>query len=181
MNYLGQLFEFLQKLIVWWVTIMPWEKAVHVRVGKKVKVLAAGLHLRIPFIDRVYIQTTRLRVVQCPVQTVTTRDGKTITIFMNLGYTIEDIYKLYSTLYQADQTLCNMMHGITAVEVFSKDLADCTPDHLEGTVKEKMKGDDFGLSFKYMKITSFAVVKTYRLIMSDGYMENRLQTDTQKV
>lgn len=180
MNYLGQLFEFLQRLIVWWVTIMPWEEAVHVRMGKKIRVLAAGLHLRIPFIDRVYVQTTRLRVIQCPVQTVTTRDGVTLTISMNMGYQIVNILKLYNTLYDAERTLCNMMHGITADEVWRLDRSECTPARLEEAVNEKMSGDDFGLLFKYMNITSFAAVRTYRLIQSDGWMERNLNTDQQK-
>lgn len=180
MNYLGQLFEFIQKLVIWWVTIMPWERGVHVRIGKNVKVLEAGLHLRIPFLDRVYVQTTRMRVVQSTIQTLTTRDGKTVTVLMSLGYTIEDIYKLYNTLYHTEQTLCNMMQGIIADEIYARDLIDCIPSRLEELVSGKMKGEDYGLDFKYLKITGFAVVKTYRLIQDGHWLPDNLQTDKQK-
>lgn len=127
MNYVGQIFEFIQKLLVWWVTIMPWEEGVFVRGGKRTRIIKAGIHFRIPFYDQVYVQTTRMRVVQGPLQTVTTMDGKTITIVMNMGYTIQDISRLYNTLYHADQTLCNMMMGIVADEVYARDLKDCIP------------------------------------------------------
>lgn len=182
MNYIGQIFDFIQKLLVWWVTIMPWEKGVHVRMGKKIKVLDGGLHFRIPFIDRVYVQTIRMRVVQFPPQTVTSKDGKTITLMMNMGYTIENIVKLYQTLYHADQTLSNMMQGIIANEIYKRDLIDCIPNELEAAIQKNMDGDDFGLNFKYINITSFAVVRTYRLIQ-DGFwsrIENDLQTDKSK-
>lgn len=64
MTYIGQLIEFIQRMFVWWVIVQPWEKGIHVRMGKRVKVLNEGIHLRIPFIDQVNIQTTRLRVMQ---------------------------------------------------------------------------------------------------------------------
>lgn len=180
MNYVGQIFEFIQKLVIWWVTIMPWEEAVHVRMGKKVRVLKGGLHLRIPFIDRVYVQTTRVRVMQGPPQTVSTKDGKTITIVANIGYAIEDILRLYETLYHAEMTLSNIMQGIISDEVFSRNLIDCTPSALEEVLRKKMKGEDFGLRFEYMKVTSFAVVRTYRLIQDSHWTPNSLDTDKQK-
>lgn len=180
MNQLGQILEFLQKLIVWWVTIMPWEQAVHIRMGNRVKVIGAGLHVRIPFIDRVYVQTTRVRVMQGPPQTVSTKDGKTVTIATNIGYAIEDILKLYQTLYHAEMTLSNIMQGIMSDEVFSRNIADCTPSILEAVLREKLTGSQFGLRFDYMKITSFAVVRTYRLIQDSHWTPNALETDKQK-
>jgi regulator of protease activity HflC (stomatin/prohibitin superfamily) len=181
MEYIGKLFDFLQRLIVWWITIMPWEKAVHVRLGKRVKILSAGIHLRIPLIDCVYVQTTRMRVVQLPPQTVTTKDGKIITISMNMGYTIVDILILYQTLYHADQTIGNIIQGVVADEIYKRDLIQCIPKELEIAVQSNIDGVDYGLEFKYINITGFAVVKTYRLIQ-DGYwsqINNELQTDKQ--
>lgn len=183
MNYIGQIFDFIQRLFVWWVSIMPWERAVHVRLGKKVKILEQGMHLRIPFIDRVYIQTVRMRVIQLPPQTVTTLDGKTITITMNMGYVIDDILKLYQTLYHADQTIGNMIQGVMANEVYKRDLINCVPLELETAVTNAVKGDDYGLTFRYINVTGFAVVRVYRLIQ-DGYwsqMSNDLQTDKPKI
>lgn len=181
MNYIGQLFEFLQKLVIWWITVMPWEEAVHVRMGKTVKVLKEGLHLRIPFIDRVYIQDIRVRIMQSPPQTVTTKDGKTITLIMSVGYSIVDIYKLYNSLYHVDQTLCTMMQGIIAEEVYSRDLINCFPVDLEYAVKSKMIGDVYGLRFDNIKIVGFAIVKTYRLIQDSHWLPDGLAIDKQKV
>lgn len=164
MEYIGQIIRALQNLVIWWITIMPWEEAIHVRFGKTTKVLRAGLHLRIPLVDRVYVQTTRIRIAQCPVQTLTTKDGKTVTIVMNLGYSITDIHQLYATLYHADPTLINMMQGYLADEVFSRFLVDCSPADLENAVKVQMNGENFGLHFEYVKIVGFAVVRTYRII-----------------
>jgi regulator of protease activity HflC (stomatin/prohibitin superfamily) len=180
MNYIGQIIEFLQRFFIWWVTIMPWEEAVHVRIGKHTKVIRAGIHLRLPFIDRVYVQTTRLRVLQVPPQTVTTSDGKTVTLVVNLGYSICDIQKLYQTLYHADQTLANIVMAAIAETVASHSLADLTPAIIEQDAAKHLASDDYGLKFEHTKITGFAVVKTYRLIQDGHWLPDGLRTDQQK-
>lgn len=181
MNYIGQIIEFIQRFFIWGVTIMPWEEAVHVRLGKRVRVLKAGLHLRIPFIDRVYVQTTRLRVVQLAPQTLTTKDGKCITLVLNMGYNIVDIKALYSTLFHAEQTLANMISGAVSDIISSRDLAECGPAFIEKQAEIYMQQrNEFGLHFEYVKITTFAVVKTYRLLQESHWLANDLSTDKQK-
>lgn len=180
MNYIGQILEFIQRFFIWWVQIMPWEEAVHVRWGKHMKVLQAGIHWRLPFIDRVYVQTTRLRVLQMPPQTVTTMDGKTVTLVINLGYSIRDIKKLYQTLYHADQTMANIAMAAIAETVANTTLQDLTPAKIEAQASQSLNADDYGLSFEQTKITGFAVVKTYRLIQDGHWLPDGLKMDQQK-
>jgi hypothetical protein len=49
-----QIIEALKGLLVWWVTVAPWERALRVRLGKRVTLLGPGVHLRIPVADRVF-------------------------------------------------------------------------------------------------------------------------------
>lgn len=183
MNYVSQIIEFLQRFFIWWVTIMPWEEAVHVRVGTRVSILQAGIHLRIPFIDRIYIQTTRLRVTQGPPQTVTTSDGKALTLVACLGYSIIDIRKVYMNLFQAEATLVNMIQGIIADQISFRTLEQCHPSELEKAIVADMArmGTLYGLRFEYTKITGFAVVRTYRLIQdSSHWVPDTLNTNLPK-
>ena len=76
MEIVNQIFVFIGKLFEWWFTVMPWEQAIFIRAGKGERVLGKGLYFKIPFIDRVYIQQTRLRIIDLPVQTVSTLDRK---------------------------------------------------------------------------------------------------------
>lgn len=180
MNYISQLIEFLQKLFVWWVTILPWERAVHVRMGKRVHILSEGMHLRIPFIDQVYTQTTRLRVMQGPPQTVTTRDGKTLMLVMAIGYTITDIEKVYRGIFHPEQSLSNMVQGAIADFVSASLLTECIPSHIEARVKEAMDSTGYGLSFEYVKVTGFAQVRTYRMIQDGHWLPDGLRMEEQK-
>lgn len=181
MNYIGQILEFIQRFFIWWVQIMPWEKAIHVRLGKHTRVIGAGVHLRLPFIDRVYVQTTRLRVVQLPPQTVTTADRHAVTIITSLGYTIENIEKLYQTLFHADQTLANIMMAAVAEIVASTNLSELMPAIIEKGATDGLDAGDYGLKFDYVKVTGFAVVKAYRLIQDGHWLPDGLDTSKQKV
>jgi hypothetical protein len=176
MNYIGQIFDFIQKLLVWWVTVMPWEEAVFIRGGKRMKVIRAGIHLRIPFYDQAYLQTTRLRVMTSPPQTVTTKDGTTITIVMALGYSIVDIKKLYLTLFQPESTLCNILQSSVAEAVREANYEICTPAFIEAKAGKDMEIDDYGLKFEYIKATGFSQVKVYRLIQDNHWNPDSLNT-----
>lgn len=178
MEQLAKIFEFVKSVFIWWIIVNPWESAIRVRFGKNSVILAGGCHFRIPFFDRVYIQTTRLRVLSLPPQTVTTKDGKTLTIVSAIGYTISDMYKLYETLYQPEPTLCNIVMGSTSEYLCVHDLSECSPNLIESYVLPKLSGTDFGIKFEYFKITGYAVVRTYRLIQDGHWTPDELRTNT---
>lgn len=180
MNYIGQIIEFIQRFFIWWVSIMPWERAVHVRLGKRMKVLEEGVHLRVPFIDRVYVQTTRLRVMQGPPQTVTTRDGKTITIVIAMGYSITDIIKLYTTLFHAEQTLCNIMQSQVADSIALMDAKELRASRVEEELVGMLDKQDYGLKFEYCKVVSLAQVRVLRLIQEGHWLPDALTMNQAK-
>lgn len=55
----------------------PWEAALRVRLGRRVVMLGPGFHLRIPFLDRTFVRSVRLRTISDSGQTVVTQDGDT--------------------------------------------------------------------------------------------------------
>lgn len=57
----GAIFRFFRQFQIW-VVVAPWEQAVRVRLGKHLSVLNAGVHLKLPFADLVYLQSVRLRI-----------------------------------------------------------------------------------------------------------------------
>lgn len=180
MGVLNSITEFLQKLFQWWFTVMPWEQALLIRKGKNVRLLGAGLYLKVPFIDSVYIQTTRMRMVDTPMQTVSTRDGNTVTIKAVIGYTIADIQVLYNKLYHPEMTLNSMSMGFIGEFVRSSLTSEITPTNIEAHVNANIKASDYGLKDLVVKITTFAVVKTFRLIQDGSYLGEGLNMDPKK-
>lgn len=178
MNYFKEVLDYLTKIFQWWVIISPWEKAIRVRFGKHTKILDGGTHFRIPFFDIVYVQCFRMRVVQMPVQTISTKDGHTLSVVICGGYSIKNIEKLYNRMAMPEGTISNMIMGEASQYIYSHNLTECNPELLEAKILERLNLDDFGIKYEYVKVLGYAVVKTFRLIQDQSWMPNALDVNT---
>jgi regulator of protease activity HflC (stomatin/prohibitin superfamily) len=162
---LWQLLERFGRLFVWAVIIMPWEQGLRVRAGRRQAVLGPGVHLRIPYLDVVYRQSNRLRLVDISTQTVTTRDGKSLTIGAALAFSVADIQKLYQTLHHAEGTLLNLAAAAIADQVSRRSLVECEPMELAAAVTGLLHLESYGLQDGAVRITDFAAIRAHRLIV----------------
>lgn len=168
MSLIRDLVNGIVQLFRWWFIVSPWEQAVRVRLGRWVCVLGAGIHLKIPWVDLIYLQPTRRRISLVPMQTVTTLDGKTVSVSGSLGYIIEDLLLLYQTIHDAEDTLQFMTMGHVADFVISRDLEDCTAEDLQAHVNSKLDLRQFGLGEQEFRLVDFAAVRTYRFLQAVG-------------
>lgn len=180
MNQIKDFFEYIFNSLKIWVIIQPWESGLRVRNGKHVKKLSKGIYFKIPYFDSIYVQEVRLRVVTMSVQTLTSKDLKTITLNGAVGYSINNIQKLYETLYLPETTIANITMSKVSEYIFNKELNNITPEGIEKAVLEKLNADDYGLKFEYFRITNFAVVRTYRLIQDHSWTDEQLKMDKKK-
>ena len=180
MNQVQQLLEYIFNAFKIWAIVQPWQTGIRVRNGKKIKKLSKGIYFKIPYFDSVYIQESRLRVAEVPMQTLTSKDLKTISLNCAFGYSIDNVEKLYNTLFHPESTLKNMVNSEIASFVFSKNLEDIKPSELESFVLEKLRIMEYGLDFQYFKINNFAVVRTYRLIQDRSWTHEGLKMDSKK-
>lgn len=161
MNSIRDLIAALKSALTWWVTVAPWEQAIRVRLGKNVRLLRAGVHLRIPGFDRFYIQTVRRRVLASAAQTVTTSDGHALTVATTIGYRIADLLRLYETLHHAEGSLLALVAGSVGNFVGSVSKLECSPNRLS----ETLQGD----AGPHMTVNTFAFVRTFRFITGEGH------------
>lgn len=180
MNQVKDFFEYIFNAIKIWVIVQPWQSGIRVRNGKTIKKLVGGIYFRIPYFDSVFIQENRLRVVDMPIQTLTSKDLKTLTINSSFGYSITDIEKLYQTLYHPETTLQGIAMSEVACFIFSTNLEEVTPSSLEDRVLSCLNREDYGIKFEYFKITNFAVVRTYRLIQDASWANEGLEMNTKR-
>lgn len=180
MNQIKELFQYLFQSFKFWVIIQPWEQGLRVRAGKKIKRMNGGLYFRIPYLDSIYVQETRLRIADLAMQTLTSKDFKTITIGGCIGYSITDLEKLYKTLYLPEVTISNLSMSEISAFVFQNDMADISPSKLEEAVLKKLNTEDYGLKFEYFKINNFAVVRTLRLIQDQSWISEGLRMSEKK-
>ena len=168
MSIFREIVTFIKSLFTWLVVVSPWEQAVRVRLGKHVRVLGAGVHVRLPFVDNIFRQSTRRRISLIPTQTITTKDKKTITIGGAIGFEILDLLKLYQTLQDPEDTIIYEAMGHTAQFITSHDLDDCEPKDIQMEVAMKMNLATYGLGKEQFFLTDFAVVRTYRIMQGGG-------------
>lgn len=180
MNQLQQFIEYVFNAIKIWVIVQPWESGIRVRMGKHVKKLNKGIHFKIPYFDSVYVQEVRLRVMDMSIQTLTTKDMKTITLKSAMGYSIIDVEKLYRTLYTPEGTLQNIAMSTIAEVVQSNNAVDITPKLLEDKVIEILDAERYGIDCSYLKINNFAMVRTYRLIQDSSWTDTGYAMDRKK-
>ena len=165
MNALLSLLSRFWALFIWWFTVAPWERTLRVRLGKHVTEFGPGLHFRLPHVDVLYRQTIRLHFTTIEPQTVTTQDGETITFAGVFGYSVDDLRTLYDTIQSPDTTLQALIHGAIAEYVCTHPLAECAPNVIEQAVMNEVDISKYGMKDPQLSITTYARVRTYRLIM----------------
>lgn len=181
MNQIKDFFEYIFNSIKIWVIVQPWEQGIRVRRGKQIKKLNGGIYFRIPYLDSVYIQETRLRVITLNIQTLMSKDTKTITINSSLGYSITNLELLYKTLFHPEATISNMAMSEISDFIFKNNLEDINPAKIEKSVLDKLNAENYGLKFEYFRLTNFAVVKTFRLIQDNQtWVDNGLDMNNKK-
>lgn len=179
MQWLSQILSSLAQPLKWWIVIAPWEGALRIRLGKVAGELGPGIHFRIPFLDRLYVQSLRLRTISDTGQTMTTRDGKVVTIAIGIEYGIENLLRVYEMLANPEAVLMYRVQGIIADYVAQTDGNLLSPNTIRGAVVKELRAGEWGMNRLYIHVTSFAFVKTYRLLMNDyrTYTEANLEVE----
>lgn len=177
MNYIKDLIDYICKIFKWWIIVLPWQNGIRVRRGKIIKIMSAGIYLKIPIIDEVFIQTTRLRILSLPLQTVSTKDKQTITVAAVAGYSITDIKKMYDSIHQPEGTICNTVLSEMANHIANTNMNECEPHKIEQAVIDKLQDVQYGIKFETVKIVGFANVKTFRLIQDSHWMPDNITLD----
>lgn len=169
MNFIQNILDLLSKLVSWWFVVLPWEQAVRVRGGSRVRLYGAGLHFKVSFLDYVWIQNTRRRASHVDAQTLSTRDGKTVTVAGSLAYRVENVMALQTSLHQAAQTLIQIAAGACSKYVITHSFGECTPEAIVAAVNEAV-GPEFeriGLGDAEFFLTDFVTTdRTYRLVQN---------------
>lgn len=179
MEWLQTLLNRFTEAFKWFWILQPWEQALRVRAGRKIKKFNGGIHFKIPYVDFIFKQNCRLRLSEIRPQTVTTLDSKTITLAGALAYRVDDVAPLYMKLHMAEDAIARKAQGIISRYIAWHEFKDCSPQKVMDHVDATLKLGEYGLVDVEFILKDFAVVKTYRFITGDmeSYMNHSLQTD----
>ena len=73
-----------------------------------------------------------------------------------------------------------MVMSEVAKYIYQHDIEQVNPSTMGVMVLKELKIKDYGLNLEYLKITNFAVVRTYRLIQDGSYNYEGLKMNEKK-
>ncbi len=154
-----------------WTIVNPWQQALRIRLGKHVTRLGPGIHWKLAFMDSIFAQSVRRRVVALNTQTITTKDWKTVTLSASMAYEIQDLELLYRRVHHAEDTLVRLAMAALAGVVRARASLECDQSAIETVTIEALTPQlaPLGIGGLALYLTGFAFVKTYRLISDPAY------------
>ncbi len=145
MGWVREIMQAGSKFFKWWVVVAPWEQALRIRGGKRAKLLHAGIHFRIPFWDRIYRQSVRMKAISVPSQTVSTADGMLIEVGMVLSFQVDNLERMYDTI-DGTGPLLAQASAAAADHISQHDLKDIRAVDIERVASEAVPLAKYGLA-----------------------------------
>lgn len=150
----------------WWVTIAPWEQGVRVRLGKTSKILRPGIHLKVPWLDRVYVVSTRLRMISDQGTTMMSADSKPVNVKIAVQFCVANVQQLMESIANPEDTIITRVQVAVAAIIAKTNAIDLTPEVVQGAARISIP-EDWGLARVDVNVTGLAIVRTYKLMMHE--------------
>lgn len=147
-----------------WFVVLPWERAVRVRLGKHARLYEAGWHWRVPFIDDLRTFNNRLRLTSFPSLTVTSKDGKTVTAAGLVGFRITDPLRALMVLQQPEATAAGLAMGEIAKYLSEKPYAECSASEAASAAAGAIANEMPGITVDFVRLVDYASIRTFRLL-----------------
>jgi len=133
-----KIFEFIASIWEWlipWVVLDEYEAGVVLQLGKYRRTIGPGFWFICPFgIDKVKYDTVVRQTSYLDVQSLTSKDGKNVTISGIVVFTISDIKKFLLEIDDGETDMTNIVYGIITDTVENTDWKDIRGQQFNTTV-----------------------------------------------
>ncbi len=158
--------------------VLPWERAVRTRLGNRVILWEPGCHIRLPFVDDVQLQNTRLRLSGAGPNTISTSDGKVLTLAMAIGFSITDPLAAVLRMHHPEISVASLASSVAAEIVARTAMADLLPSAIEAHVMAELSKEP-GYTFEFVRVTDFAFARAFRLLSESPFRQVHIEERTQ--
>lgn len=138
-----RIFDFISAAWQWfipWVIIDIYEEGVILRLGKFHRVIKPGIRFMLPCgIDVCKFDTVVRQTSYLEVQSLTSKDGKPVTLTAILIYTIKDIAKFLLEIDDGETDVQNMCYGVITECVENTNWNDIRTKNFNDDVKHKCR------------------------------------------
>lgn len=141
-------------------------------VGAPDLALPPGVYAVIPFFDDIEKVNTQEDTIDLPIQTLTTKDGKTVTLSWNVEFQVVNVVQHFMAVRDFDENMPRRAARHIASRVRNKTLDELINDQkeledsLKGTLNTKAK--TWGVKILDAGLTDIVQAKPYRFIGGMG-------------
>jgi regulator of protease activity HflC (stomatin/prohibitin superfamily) len=132
--------------------------------------LKPGLHWFWPRLWRIVEAECQYQNIDCGLQSLTTKDGKEVTISLNVGYEITDLATLFVSFQHFDATLVNLARGHAKQALIEAEWSElqADPEVVEQDILRDLRKELRACGVKIHGVTmdQLSRVKTLRLLTS---------------
>lgn len=150
------------------------DEGIVLRFGKFHKVIEAGLHFKIPFVDQPLTTTTVTTTMHLNSQSLTTLDGKGVVLRGVVKYKVKDIEKFLLTVYDAKDAIGDVTMGCIKAVVMDKNWNDLLSNELDELILKEVKAEcrKWGVDVSKVTLTDLAIIKSIRLFNESSFVDN---------
>jgi regulator of protease activity HflC (stomatin/prohibitin superfamily) len=152
--------------------VMTWERGAYYICGRFWRVMGPGLKFVPPFFTELQIEGVVPSVFITPLQTITTRDGGTLTFSAAVTLELEDIGRAHNRVMNWDETALELTSGILAEKLAEVDAPRLDPEKrgrlVSSCVTELQKElGPYGIKVSSLRFNNFVRnMRVYRLLQS---------------
>lgn len=170
-EWIGRLFAMARFFVI----VRPWERCIRLRLGHaEEEELATGFHWCIPFLDETLIFNTRLRLAAVPNASLTTSDGQSLSLSLNVWFRNEKPLRTMMSLQQPEDSCAGFAQELAALYVESRNLVDIDREELRGFVKDEIGHITDGLVIERVGVSEYVVPdRTFRIINNEWRPQTR--------
>lgn len=167
-QFLQIVLDFLKEYLVIWQVVYAGQLGCRWTLGKHIKNLKPGFYFYCPVIQHIETTASCYQEVDTIIQSFTVKDGKSVHLSANVGYTLYNAAKWYTEVYNFDSTierairrhLFTMLHAhdYEEIRVSIPDLAQNLRDAIHA------QATDWGVKIHIVSLTDFVSAPTYRVL-----------------
>ena len=175
---MNQLWELVKESIAYlWPfrLVMEWERGAYYICGHYWRTVKPGLKIIIPFFTHLEVEGIVPAVFVTPMQSITTKDGGTLTFSAAITVVIEDIGKATNNVLNWDETTMELTSAILAEKLAEVDAGKLDPENrgrLVGSCLTRLRSElsPYGVRVEALRFNNFVRnMKVYRLFNDQAY------------
>lgn len=163
-----KLIEFLLNIIE---DILPiffvkqYNNGILLRVGKFKRVVKPGIVYKIPFFDKIEIQTIVTTTLSVPTQSVITKDKKALVVKSVVKYKITDVEQFILMVYDARDAISDITQAIIKEQISIRSFNECCDNDFDNVLAKKLRIEvrKWGIDIERVTLTDIGEIQSLRL------------------